>query len=168
MNGDPSSALLEVLDPEQNVGFLDHYLDVGFDISKALFICTANELDTIPRPLLDRMEVINMSGYVMDEKVEIARRYLMPRLGEEAGLEAVQVEVEDDALRALIRQYAREAGVRTLQQQLEKIHRKVSLKVVQEEEENVVITKDTLKEYLGNPRFTSDRLYDATPAGVVK
>merc|ERR1711998_466957 len=156
-----------VLDPEQNSGFLDHYLDVGFDISKALFICTANELDTIPRPQLDRMEVIPMSGYVMDEKVEIAKRYLMPRAQEDTGLEPGQVVIEDDAMRALIRQYAREAGVRNLSQQLEKIHRKVSLKVVQEEEESVVISEDTLKDYLGNPRFTSDRLYDVTPPGVV-
>lgn len=165
--GDPSSALLEVLDPEQNKAFLDHYLDVGFDISKALFICTANELDTIPRPLLDRMEVINMSGYVMDEKVEIAKQYLMPRAQEDTGLEDGQVVIEDDAMRAIIRQYAREAGVRNLQQQLEKIHRKVSLKVVQQEIEKVTITEDTIKDYLGNPRFTSDRLYDTTPPGVV-
>lgn len=165
--GDPSSALLEVLDPEQNIGFLDHYLDVGFDLSKALFICTANELDTIPRPLLDRMEVINMAGYVMDEKVEIAKRYLMPRCREDTGLDEGQVIMEDDAMRALIRQYAREAGVRNLQQQLEKIHRKVSLKVVKEETKSARITADNLKDYLGNPRFTSDRLYDVTPPGVV-
>jgi len=108
-----------------------------------------------------------MSGYVMNEKVEIAKRYLMPRAREDTGLEEGQVVIEDDAMRALIRQYAREAGVRNLQQQLEKIHRKVSLKVVQEEAHEVVITADTLKEYLGNPRFTSDRLYDTTPPGVV-
>jgi len=179
--GDPSSALLEVLDPEQNSGFLDHYLDCPFDISKALFICTANDLDTIPRPLLDRMEVISMSGYVMEEKVEIAKRYLMPRCLEETGLTEGQVVIDDDAMRAVIRQYAREAGVRNLQKQLEKIHRKVSLQVVQHGLGNTfraarflemgapqtTISTDNLEEYLGNPRFTSDRLYDETPPGVV-
>ena len=110
---------LQVLDPEQNSSFLDHYLDVGFDISKALFVCTANELDTIPRPLLDRMEVINMSGYVMNEKVEIAKQYLLPKCQENAGLEAGQVVIKDDAMRCLIRSYAREARVGNLQQQLQ-------------------------------------------------
>merc|ERR1719424_1677548 len=113
------------------------------------------------------MEVINMTGYIMDEKVEIAKQYLMPKARSETGLEEGQVTIADEAMKSLIRQYAREAGVRNLQQQLEKIHRKAALKMVKGDEDKVIITDEKLKEYLGNPRFTSDRLYDVTPPGVV-
>ena len=113
------------------------------------------------------MEVINMTGYVMNEKLEIAKQYLMPKAQEDTGLEAHQVQIPDETMRSLIRGYAREAGVRNLQQQLEKIYRKVSLKVVRNEADSVVINEDNLKDYLGNPRFTTDRLYDVTPPGVV-
>ncbi|ELR16818.1 ATPdependent protease La, putative [Acanthamoeba castellanii str. Neff] len=132
--GDPSSALLEVLDPSQNTKFLDHYLDVSYDLSKVLFICTANVLHTIPRPLLDRMEVIRLSGYVEEEKVAIAERYLVPKAVSEAGLSEIKVNFEREALHKLIHSYAREAGVRNLQQQIDKIMRKVAHQVVVEQE----------------------------------
>ncbi|KAL4421915.1 hypothetical protein ABPG77_005199 [Micractinium sp. CCAP 211/92] len=128
--GDPASALLELLDPEQNSGFLDHYLDVPIDLSKVLFMCTANVLDTIPGPLLDRMEVIRLSGYIFDEKVAIARAYLEPQARTDAGVPEGAVRVTDDALAALVDDYAREAGVRNLKKQLEKIYRKAALQLV--------------------------------------
>jgi len=165
--GDPSSALLEVLDPEQNSSFTDHYLDVPFDLSKVLFVCTANDLDTISRPLLDRMELIEVSGYVLDEKLEIAKQYLMPRALRDSGLDDTQVSISDCALTHLIRSYCREAGVRNLQKQVEKIHRKVALKVVRDKMEQVSVTAENLHEFVGKEIFTSDRLYDQTPPGVV-
>jgi Lon-like ATP-dependent protease len=128
--GDPASALLELLDPEQNGAFLDHYLDVPIDLSKVLFVCTANVLDTIPGPLLDRMEVIRLSGYIADEKVAIARKYLEPAARTASGVPADAAVLTDAAVEALIEQYCREAGVRNLQKHLEKIYRKVALKVV--------------------------------------
>lgn len=224
--GDPSSALLELLDPEQNGSFLDHYLDVPVDLSKVLFVCTANMTDTIPRPLLDRMEVISLSGYVSDEKMAIAERYLAPQAQELAGLRKVDVKLTKEAIEELIKSYCREAGVRNLKKQIEKVYRKSALKIVQEHgddalsedkaltdegkaakeareeskrEENdkkaekktgateakeeettekprvalkvpesvhVTIDKGNLKDYVGPPVFTSDRLYDTTPPGV--
>ncbi|KAK4204097.1 putative Lon protease mitochondrial precursor, partial [Triangularia verruculosa] len=220
--GDPSSALLELLDPEQNSSFLDHYLDVPVDLSRVLFVCTANMTDTIPRPLLDRMEVIRLSGYVSDEKMAIAERYLAPQAQELAGLKGVDVELKKDAIEELIKSYCREAGVRNLKKHIEKVYRKSAFKIVQElgedvlpesealtdegkvakeesEKENkpseepatasteatekettevprvalkvpesvhVTIDKDNLKDYVGPPVFTSDRLYDVTPPGV--
>ena len=125
--GDPASALLEVLDPEQNRDFLDHYLDVRFDLSKILFVTTANQLDTIPRPLLDRMEVINLPGYILQEKVKIAQQYLIPKQTIEHGLAGNEVTVRVQALRTIIDRYAREAGVRGLENQIKKIMRKVTL-----------------------------------------
>ena len=219
--GDPSSALLELLDPEQNSSFLDHYMDVPVDLSKVLFVCTANMTDTIPRPLLDRMEVIRLSGYVSDEKKAIADRYLAPAAKELAGLKGADVTLSDEAIDELIKSYARESGVRNLKKQIEKIYRKSALKIVQDlgeealpEEEalteegkaameeaqkekekdnkdpvtseaseqettekprvalkvpdtvHVTIDKENLKDYIGPPVFTSDRLYDVTPPGV--
>lgn len=120
-NGDPSSALLEMLDPEQNSQFLDHYLDVPVDLSRVLFVCTANSLDTIPAPLLDRMEVMEVSGYITEEKAAIASRYLAPQAKEGAGLKNADVELTEDAVAALIRYYCRESGVRRLKQQIEKV-----------------------------------------------
>jgi len=122
-NGDPSSALLEMLDPEQNSQFLDHYLDVPVDLSRVLFVCTANSLDTIPAPLLDRMEVMEVSGYITEEKAAIASRYLAPQAKEGAGLKNADVELTEDAVAALIRYYCRESGVRRLKQQIEKVRR---------------------------------------------
>lgn len=128
-HGDPASALLEVLDPEQNNAFLDHYLDVPFDLSKVLFICTANSLDTIPRPLLDRMELLRLSGYILEEKLNIAKRYLVPKVAEDTGVKPEHYKITDDTLRKIIRDYCREAGVRNLQQQIEKVFRKIAFKL---------------------------------------
>ncbi|KAI1344584.1 ATP-dependent protease La [Xylariaceae sp. FL0016] len=217
--GDPSSALLELLDPEQNSSFLDHYMDVPVDLSKVLFVCTANMTDTIPRPLLDRMEVIRLSGYVSDEKKAIADRYLAPAAKELAGLKEADVALSDAAIEELIKSYCRESGVRNLKKQIEKVYRKSALKIVQELGEDVlpesealtdddkaamqesekesekrdptspqasekettetprialkvpdsvhvVIDRENLKDYVGPPVFTSDRLYDTTPPGV--
>ncbi|OIW31774.1 ATP-dependent protease La [Coniochaeta ligniaria NRRL 30616] len=217
--GDPSSALLELLDPEQNSSFLDHYMDVPVDLSKVLFVCTANMTDTIPRPLLDRMEVIRLSGYVADEKMAIAQRYLAPSAKDLAGLKDAKVDMTESAIEELIKSYCRESGVRNLKKEIEKIYRKSALKIVQDVGEealpesealteegksalkeseqghkedtatsstaseketaekprvalkvpdsvHVVIDKDNLKDYVGPPIYTSDRLYDVTPAGV--
>ena len=133
--GDPASALLEVLDPSQNATFVDHYLDVPVDLSKVLFLCTANVVDTIPGPLLDRMELVRLSGYVLDEKVEITRRYLEPNARKDMGLLEEHLQIEDGAVENLIRWYCREAGVRNLQKHIEKICRKVALKVVRKQQE---------------------------------
>ncbi|KAJ7562500.1 hypothetical protein O6H91_03G071600 [Diphasiastrum complanatum] len=233
--GDPASALLELLDPEQNANFLDHYLDVPIDLSKVLFVCTANLVETIPSPLLDRMEVIRLVGYISDEKMHIARDYLVRAALESSGVKPEQVQISDGALHTLIETYCREAGVRNLQKHIEKIYRKVALKLVrselleagkgegqlastdvsgnfhpnqvepvviidkQEKESEVnnellpkpeepasaaetkepsmsskevnkpkiVIDETSLYEYVGNPIFQSDRLYDETPIGVV-
>ncbi|CAA7269503.1 unnamed protein product [Cyclocybe aegerita] len=131
-NGDPASALLEMLDPEQNNSFLDHYMDVPVDLSRVLFVCTANNLDTIPAPLLDRMEVLEVSGYVSEEKAMIASRYLGPQAKEASGLAAADVELDREAVDVLIKYYCRESGVRNLKKHIEKIYRKAALKVVQD------------------------------------
>lgn len=165
--GDPSSALLELLDPEQNVNFLDHYLDVPVDLSKVLFICTANVIDTIPEPLRDRMEMIDMSGYVAEEKVAIAKQYLIPQAKKDCGLEDKHINITDEALAVLIRSYCRESGVRNLQKQIEKIVRKVTFKIVRKEIEFSEVTAQNLNELLGKPIFTHDRMYESTPPGVV-
>lgn len=217
--GDPSSALLELLDPEQNNSFLDHYMDVPVDLSKVLFVCTANVTDTIPRPLLDRMELIELSGYVADEKMAIAQRYLAPAARELTGLKEVDVNLNEDAIEELIKSYCRESGVRNLKKQIEKVYRKAAFNIVQDLGEDVLseeaaltdegkaaqveskehepsdpaqvpldpeksttetprlglkvpesvhlsIGKDTLKDYVGPPVFTADRLYDRFPPGV--
>ncbi|KAI9795130.1 MAG: ATP-dependent Lon protease pim1 [Peltula sp. TS41687] len=217
--GDPASALLELLDPEQNSSFLDHYMDVPVDLSKVLFVCTANITDTIPRPLQDRMEMIELSGYVGDEKMAIAERYLAPAAKEMSGLKDVDVLLERDAIEELIKSYCRESGVRSLKKQIEKVYRKSALRVVQDVGETVLseekaltdegkaaleeskkdeptdvketpanienattetprvslkvpenvhvrIGKENLKDYVGPPIFTSDRLYEVTPSGV--
>lgn len=165
--GDPSSALLELLDPEQNSNFLDHYLDVPVDLSKVLFICTANILDTIPEPLRDRMEMIEMSGYVAEEKLAISKQYLIPQAMKDSGLKTENIEITDGSLISLIKSYCRESGVRNLQKQIEKIVRKVAFKVVRKETENLVVTDENLAELVGKPIFTTDRMYDVTPPGVV-
>jgi ATP-dependent Lon protease len=152
-NGDPASALLEVLDPEQNVAFLDHYLDVRFDLSNVLFVCTANQLDSIPRPLLDRMEVIRLSGYITQEKISIAKRHLWPKQRAKAGLSAKQISISDAAMRAIIENYAREAGVRNLEKQLGRIARKVVITVLQDPKTKTKVTPDNLAQYLGQAVF---------------
>lgn len=172
--GDPSSALLEALDPEQNSGFVDHYLDLPVDLSKVLFVCTANVLDTIPGPLLDRMQSIPLSGYILEEKMAIAKKYLVPVSRTEAGLTGKQVTISDSALRSLARDYCREAGVRNLKQQIEKIFRKVALQIVKEDQSNsdgeektgISITASNIEKFLGKKVFSKDKLYDKTPPGI--
>ena len=216
--GDPSSALLELLDPEQNNSFLDNYMDVPVDLSKVLFVCTANMTDTIPRPLLDRMELIELSGYVADEKMAIAERFLAPAAKDLSGLKDVDVALNKDAIEELIDKYCRESGVRNLKKQIEKVYRKSALKIIQDLGEDIFsedkglteegkaaqaesmkdesdvketpagiekettpsprkqikvpasvhinIDRQNLKDYVGPPVFTSDRLYETTPPGV--
>lgn len=164
--GDPASALLEVLDPEQNSDFLDHYLDVRFDLSNILFITTANQLDTIPRPLLDRMEVIKLSGYIMEEKVEIAKRYLVPKQRKEHGLKASELNITDAALVEIADSYAREAGVRGMENQLKKIMRKATLLLTENGDTKINVSKNNLSEFLGQPVFTTEGLYKKAFPGV--
>ncbi|KAM5230190.1 lon protease homolog, mitochondrial isoform 2-T2 [Hipposideros larvatus] len=165
--GDPSSALLELLDPEQNANFLDHYLDVPVDLSKVLFICTANITETIPEPLRDRMEMINVSGYVAQEKLAIAERYLVPQARALCGLDESKARLSSDVLTVLIKQYCRESGVRNLQKQVEKVLRKSAYKIVSGEAELVEVTPENLQDFVGKPVFTVERMYDVTPPGVV-
>lgn len=165
--GDPSSALLELLDPEQNANFLDHYLDVPVDLSKVLFICTANITETIPEPLRDRMEMINVSGYVAQEKLAIAERYLVPQARTLCGLDESKAKLSSEVLTLLIKQYCRESGVRNLQKQVEKVLRKSAYKIVSGEAESVEVTPENLQDFVGKPVFTVERMYDVTPPGVV-
>ena len=166
--GDPSSALLEVLDPEQNAAFRDHYLDLPFDISAVMFIATANTLDTIPAALLDRMEVIRLSGYVEQEKVHIARRYLIPKSLQRAGLDKTRVKYDAGSLRAIASNWAREAGVRNYEKALDRIHRKIARRVMTD---SLVlplkITRKTLSEYLGKPLFAEEERNRITAPGMV-
>lgn len=154
--GDPAAALLEVLDPEQNHSFVDHYLDVPFDLSQVLFICTANITDTIPPALLDRMEVIRLPGYSHEEKLQIAKRYLIPRNLKEHGLEEGQIEFTDEAILNIVKQYTREAGVRNLNREIANICRKVARRVAEGNTEKVVVTSENLSEFLGPPKFLEE------------
>jgi ATP-dependent Lon protease len=171
-HGDPASALLEVLDPEQNKDFLDHYLDVRCDLSNILFIVTANVLDTIPEPLKDRMDILRLSGYILEEKVQIGNKYLIPRNRKNMGLKATDLEFTNTGITAIINGYAREAGVRSLENNLKKIMRKIAIQVVKGMEKKagkfkkVVISEKNLKKFLGKPIFTTDRFYERTPIGV--
>jgi len=151
--GDPASALLEVLDPEQNSEFTDHYLEVPFDLSDVLFITTANVTSTIPAPLLDRMEVIELPGYTEDEKVKIAERHLIPRILKEHGLEKAQINISDNALYKIIRDYTREAGVRNLEREISAIVRKISKEIVEGRDKKARITKRNVDKYLGVRKF---------------
>ncbi|HBF9723471.1 TPA: endopeptidase La [Clostridioides difficile] len=152
--GDPASAMLEVLDPEQNKDFVDHYLEIPFDLSKILFVTTANSLGNIPRPLLDRMEVIEVSGYIEEEKLNIAKKYLLPKQIKEHALKENFIKIDDETLRSIINHYTREAGVRTLERTIGKICRKVAKKYVEDPTlEEVVINKSDLETYLGKDMF---------------
>ncbi len=164
--GDPGSALLEVLDPEQNATFRDHYLDVPFDLSNVLFVATANQLDTVPAPLLDRMEVIRLSGYILEEKVEIARRYLIPKALRNHGMKKGQVTIRKEALEAIIDGYAREAGVRGLENRIKKIMRRAAMEFATGKTAKIVIHKKDLETYLGKPVFTKEEVFENVP-GVV-
>ncbi len=167
-HGDPASALLEVLDPEQNQEFLDHYLDVKCDLSNILFMVTANVLDTIPEPLKDRMEILRLSGYIQREKVQIAKKYLIPRNRKDMGLKTADIAFTEAGIGQVINGYAREAGVRNLENNLKKIMRKVAKKVASSKKKpaKVTVTEKKLPDFLGKPIFTSDRYYEKTPVGV--
>ena len=165
--GDPSSALLEVLDPEQNKDFTDHYLEVPFDLSKVMFITTANSLNTIPGPLLDRMEVIEVTGYTEEEKLQIAKKYLIPKKTKEHGLEKSQFKMTDKAIRDLINYYTRESGVRNLEREIANLVRKVARKVVTDGIEGYKVGPKDLEELLGKKRYRYDKISGKSEVGVV-
>jgi ATP-dependent Lon protease len=164
--GDPASALLEVLDPQQNHTFRDHYLDLPFDLSRVFFICTANTLATVPAALRDRMEVINLPGYSEEEKLAIAKRYLVPRQTEENGLQANQIIFTEEVLKRIIARYTREAGVRQLERAIGKIARKVAKRIAQGEVKSVKVPSRSLKDYLGVEKFFHESARDVLPVGV--
>jgi len=166
IQGDPAAALLEVLDPAQNHAFRDHYMEIPIDLSRVLFIATANQLGTIHPALLDRMELISLSGYTEEEKVHIARLFLMPRQLEENGLQPAQIEITDDALRRIITDYTREAGVRTLERQIGTIARKVAARVASDPAYTDVVDARELDEYLGPAKFRSETAFRTSRAGV--
>ena len=165
--GDPSSALLEVLDPEQNTSFHDNYLDVDFDLSKVMFIATANNLNTIPRPLLDRMELIEVSGYTQEEKVEIAKRHLITKELENHGLKPEHVSLNKEVIQQLIELYTRESGVRSLDREIASLMRKIAKLVATDATYNVEVSTDELKSYLGAPRYSKEKYQGNDYAGVV-
>jgi ATP-dependent Lon protease len=165
--GDPAAALLEVLDPEQNKTFRDNYLDLAFDLSKVLFITTANSLDTIPQALLDRMEILRLSGYSEEEKQQIARRYLIPKQLKATGLTGEQIEFTDDGLQTIIRGYTREAGLRKLERAIARVTRKVTLRFAEGNEEKAVITPDLLSDLLGPEMFLPEEMRKNMLPGVV-
>ncbi len=164
--GDPASALLEILDPQQNSTFRDHYLDLPFDLSRVFFIATANQLGPIPSPLRDRMEIISLSGYSDMEKLQIARRYLIPRQIEENGLKPLQLTISDAAIELIAARYTREAGVRQMERSIGSIARKVALKIAQAEAETVNVDAPEIHDYLGAPRFYPEQARKELPAGV--
>ena len=164
--GDPASALLEVLDPEQNKDFVDHYIEAPFDLSKVMFVTTANSLDTIPGPLRDRMEIISVSGYTEDEKVQIAKKYLVPKKVQEHGLTKSQFKIKDDAIRDVISFYTREAGVRNLEREIASLIRKVARKVAGKEVEKFQVTSKNLTDLLGKKKFRYDKIDDKCEVGV--
>ena len=167
MRGDPASALLEVLDSEQNYAFRDHYLEIPVDLSQVLFITTANTTSTIPRPLLDRMEVIELTSYTDEEKLQIAKRYLLPRQMKEHGLKKTQLRLSDDAIRQIISGYTRESGVRLLERQLGKVCRKTAMRLVDGGEKRVNVTPDSLRELLGVVRYQDGVHSTRNQVGVV-
>jgi ATP-dependent Lon protease len=165
--GDPASALLEVLDPEQNQSFLDHYLDVRYDLSNILFITTANQLDTIPSPLLDRMEIIKLPGYILEDKVEIAKKFLIPKQRKEHGLLTKDITITDGAIKRIAGQYAREAGVRNLENQIKKIMRQTTLLQAEKGNQKIQVNQNNLEEFLGKPIYKTEQLYTRQKPGIV-
>ncbi len=164
--GDPSSALLEALDPEQNSEFSDHYLNLNFDLSKVMFILTANITDTIPTALLDRMEIINISGYTYDEKRDIVNTYLLPRQIKENGLQKKMVDISQEAITLIINEYTSEAGVRNLERELGSICRKIARKIAEGEKRVVLVTPDNLHKYLGSPKYQPEMDQDVSQVGL--
>jgi ATP-dependent Lon protease len=158
--------LLEILDPEQNNTFTDHYLDLPFDLSRVFFIATANQLGPIPPPLRDRMEVIQLAGYSDREKLQIAKRYLVPRQVRENGVTAEQLEFEDDAINLIATRHTREAGVRQLERNIGRVARKVALKIAKGETQKIVVKAEDIKEFLGSPKFYPEEARKELPAGV--
>ena len=165
--GDPSSALLEVLDPEQNSTFQDHYLELDYDLSDVMFVCTANNLSTMPRPLLDRMEIIRISGYTEDEKLEIVKRHLLKKQMKAAGLKKEEFRISDNGLRQLIRYYTREAGVRNLEREVAGLCRKAIKEILMKGKEKIFITPRNLEKYAGIPKFNTREIDDHENVGVV-
>jgi ATP-dependent Lon protease len=164
--GDPSSALLEVLDPAQNSSFTDHYLGIPFDLSEVLFIATANYVDRIPPPLLDRMERVEFVGYTEKEKLEIAKRYLLPRQEKQAGLREGEMEFDDEAVLSVVQKYTREAGVRQLERELGKLSRKVARKIAADEIDGVKMSPEKVRELLGRPRVHPEIMASVDTVGV--
>ena len=165
--GDPSSALLEALDPEQNKYFRDHFVELPFDLSGCLFVCTANTLEGVPRPLIDRMEIIELSGYTRREKLYIAKDHLLKKQMKRHGLTARTLKIDDGAIYEIIDYYTREAGVRNLEREIAAVCRKAAVEIVQEKAKKVVVTKDNIEKYLGVRKFISEKLADADEVGVV-
>src|SRR3989475_4199693 len=163
--GDPAAALLEILDPEQNNTFTDHYLDLPFDLSRVLFIATANQLGPIPPPLRDRMDIIGLAGYSDREKLEIAKRYLVPRQVRENGLTPEQLEIADDAIGLITARYTREAGVRQLERSIGRLGRKVALKIAQGQTQKVIVDASDVHDFLGGPKFYPEEARKELPAG---
>src|SRR6202008_4077753 len=164
--GDPSAALLEVLDPEQNHAFSDHYLNLPFDLSNVLFICTANLLDPIPPALADRMEVIHLSGYTNEEKMEIARKFIIPRQREDNGISTKYLEISDDAVLRIIAEYTKEAGLRNLEREIASICRKVARRVAEGKAELTRITRANIHSFLGAPKFLPETEQEHNEVGV--
>ncbi|MBN2544628.1 MAG: endopeptidase La [Spirochaetes bacterium] len=165
-HGDPASALLEVLDPEQNRDFLDHYLDIRYDLSNILFITTANQLDTIPPALIDRMEIMHLSGYILEEKLQIAKKFLLPEQINEHGLNKNDISLSDKTIKFIIDKYAREAGIRNLEKQLKKIMRKTTFMHAEGKIKPATITLKNIEKYLGKPIFSDEELYNKGIPGV--
>ncbi|MEE1224493.1 MAG: endopeptidase La [Clostridia bacterium] len=166
--GDPSAALLEVLDVEQNSAFRDHYLEVEFDLSKVLFVTTANTLDTVSRPLLDRMEIIELSGYTDEEKFNIAKEYLVKKALEKTGLTSKQVSITDDAIKSITEHYTREAGVRKLEQQIEALCRKAAKTILDKNRKSIKITSKNISDYLGKERYNFDMKNEKDEVGIAR
>jgi len=164
--GDPSSALLEVLDPMQNDTFVDHYLDIPYDLSQVMFITTANVLYTIPPALLDRMEVIELPGYTITDKIFIAKRYLLPRQIEENGLTKDNLSITDEGLKEIIDGYTREAGVRNLERTIGSICRKIAKKIAENKNKKYHIDQNNVKDYLGKRKFLSDKAEKKSEMGI--
>ncbi|NLP30152.1 MAG: endopeptidase La [Clostridiales bacterium] len=164
--GDPASALLEVLDPEQNKEFTDHYLEVPFDLSKVMFITTANTTETIPRPLLDRMEVIEVTGYTEEDKVQIAKKYLIPKKIKEHGLKEENLKISEAAIRAIINHYTRESGVRNLEREIANICRKAARRIAEKEKQSINVTAANLEKFLGKKRYRYDKIEGENEIGV--